>query len=383
MSDEDKSSKSEQPTDKRMDQAKNKGQVPRSQEINSWAMLFGMVMALIYIFPWTMNEIALLNLQFFQTPHTMPMDNDHIRFLFMDVGKSLGLILTPIFALFVVLGLTVSVLQTGWTFSFEKLELKLNALSPLTGVKKLVGTSAMVEFVKGLIKFIVVGTLVFAAALPLLADVELLPGFELMDILDRIRDIALLIVSLTLVIMTVVAALDFVYQKWKTKDDLKMSKNEVKDENKQSEGDPKVKARIAQIRMERAQQRIVAATIRADVVITNPTHFAVALKYDMDTMAAPRLVGKGMDELAKRMREAADEHDVPIVENPPLARAIYASVEIDQDIPPEQYQAVAEVISYVYRLKGRLPHDGTPLRPPAPFDELDPGDDTLAAASDW
>lgn len=355
MSDEDKSSKSEQPTDKRMDQAKNKGQVPRSQEINSWAMLFGMVMALIYIFPWTMNEIALLNLQFFQTPHTMPMDNDHIRFLFMDVGKSLGLILTPIFALFVVLGLTVSVLQTGWTFSFEKLELKLNALSPLTGVKKLVGTSAMVEFVKGLIKFIVVGTLVFAAALPLLADVELLPGFELMDILDRIRDIALLIVSLTLVIMTVVAALDFVYQKWKTKDDLKMSKNEVKDENKQSEGDPKVKARIAQIRMERAQQRIVAATIRADVVITNPTHFAIALKYELGEMDAPVCIAKGVDHLAFRIRGVAEEHDVPIVENPPLARALYDTVELDQEIPPEHFTAVAEIIGYIMRQRGDLP----------------------------
>jgi flagellar biosynthetic protein FlhB len=160
-----------------------------------------------------------------------------------------------------------------------------------------------------------------------------------------------------------------------------MSKNEVKDEVKNTDGDPKVKARIAQIRMERAQQRIIAATIRADVVITNPTHYAVALKYDMDTMPAPRLVGKGIDSLARRMREAADEHDVPIVENPPLARAIYAAVDIDQDIAPEQYQAVAEVISYVYRLKGRLPHDGQPLRPPGHFHELDPGEDALAAAA--
>ncbi len=381
MADSDDSEKSEKPTDKRMGDARNKGSVARSQEINSWAMLFGLTMALLYILPGTMENVVGLNKKFLQMPHTVPMDVDHIRFLFMDTIKDLGLFMIPLFSLFVVIGLAASVSQTGLTFSFEKFQLNLSVFSPVTGVKKIVGIKPLVEFGKSIVKFLLVGFVVVLSVVPMLADMALMPGFDVMVMLDRMRDIALVIVPLTLAIMTVVAVIDMIYQKWSTKDGLKMSKNEVKDEVKNTDGDPKVKARIAQIRMERAQQRIIAATIRADVVITNPTHYAVALKYDMDTMPAPRLVGKGIDSLARRMREAADEHDVPIVENPPLARAIYAAVDIDQDIAPEQYQAVAEVISYVYRLKGRLPHDGQPLRPPGHFHELDPGEDALAAAA--
>ena len=381
MADDDGGEKSEQPTNKRMGDARNKGNVARSQEINSWAMLFGLTLALLYILPWTMDKVTGLNKKFIQMPHTMPMDVDHIRFLFKDTLMDLGFFLIPVFSLFVVIGLVASISQTGFTFSFEKLQINPGAFSPRQGIKKIAGVKAMVEFGKSIVKFLIVGLVVTTAITPMVADLAIMPGFEMMVMLDRIRDIALVIIPLTLGIMTVVAVLDMIYQKWSTKDGLKMSKNEVSDEAKNTDGDPKVKARIAQIRMERAQQRIVAATIKADVVITNPTHYAVALKYDMDLMPAPRLVAKGIDSLAQRMREAADEHGVPIVENPPLARAIYAAVEIDHDIAPEQFQAVAEVISYVYRLNGRLPHDGQPLRPPAPFHELDPGEDALAAAA--
>ena len=151
-----------------------------------------------------------------------------------------------------------------------------------------------------------------------------------------------------------------------------MSKQEVKDEHRQLEGDPKVKARLAQIRQERQRERMIAAVTKADLVITNPTHFAVALKYDMTTMPAPILVAKGVDDLAMRIRETADENEVPIVENPPLARALYAAVELDESIPEHLYHAVAEVIGYVFRLKGKLPREG-PIRPPAPDWSLDPG----------
>jgi flagellar biosynthetic protein FlhB len=155
-------------------------------------------------------------------------------------------------------------------------------------------------------------------------------------------------------IMTVIAALDYAYQKWDHKEKLKMTKQEVKDERKQQDGDPKIKQRIAALRMERARERMMQAVAKADVVITNPTHYAIALKYDMDSMPAPILVGKGMDSLAIRIREIAEENDIPIVENPPLARALYAGVEIDEEIPAEHYHAVAEVIGYVFRLKGKM-----------------------------
>ena len=143
------------------------------------------------------------------------------------------------------------------------------------------------------------------------------------------------------------------YQRWSHKQKLKMTKQEVKDEHKEQDGDPKVKGRIRNLRLERHRQRMMTAVSKANVIITNPTHYAVALKYDMDSMAAPVLVGKGVDYLAKRMRQVAEIHEVPIVENPPLARALYATVDIDQEIPQEHYKAVAEVIGFVMRLKGK------------------------------
>jgi len=175
-------------------------------------------------------------------------------------------------------------------------------------------------------------------------------------VLDRIHEIALVIAAATVMVMTVIAALDFMYQRYNQYKNLRMTKQEVKDEHKQSEGDPHVKARIRRLRQERAQQRMMAAVPEADVVITNPTHYAVALEYKMETMPAPRLVAKGVDSLAQRIRETAEEHEVPLVENPPLARALYAAIELDEEIPAEYYQAVAEVIGYVMRLKGRLPN---------------------------
>jgi flagellar biosynthetic protein FlhB len=153
--------------------------------------------------------------------------------------------------------------------------------------------------------------------------------------------------------MTALAAADYIYQNWSHREKLKMSKQEVKDEHKEQDGDPKVKGRIRSLRIERHRQRMMLAVSKANVIITNPTHFAVALKYDMEAMAAPVVVGKGVDYLAKRMRQVAEIHEVPIVENPPLARALYAAVEIDQEIPQEHYKAVAEVIGFVMRLKGK------------------------------
>ena len=159
-----------------------------------------------------------------------------------------------------------------------------------------------------------------------------------------------------LMVLTVLAGLDYAYQRFHMLQSLRMTRREVKEEHKQSEGDPIIKARLRQIRMERARRRMMAAVPGASVVITNPTHFAVALQYDMGEAGAPRVVAKGADLIAQRIRTIAEENSVPIVENPPLARALYASVEIDREIPPEHYRAVAEIISYVYRLKGKLKH---------------------------
>ena len=177
-------------------------------------------------------------------------------------------------------------------------------------------------------------------------------GQDIRSTLKDIHELIVMILFLVILVMGALAAVDFIYQNWSHKEKLKMSKQEVKDEHKEAEGDPKVKGKIRQLRLERHRHRMIAAVQKASVIITNPTHFAVALQYDVDKMAAPVVVAKGVDFLAKRMRQVAEAHDVPIVENPPLARALHAAVEVDQEIPTEHYKAVAEVIGYVMRLKG-------------------------------
>jgi flagellar biosynthetic protein FlhB len=188
-----------------------------------------------------------------------------------------------------------------------------------------------------------------------MTDMSLFIDRSVGDMLDRLLTISVWFTLAAVGVMTAISALDYSYQKAKSIKQMKMSKQEIKDENKQSEGDPQVKARIRQIRSERAQQRMMASVPDADVIVTNPTHYAIALKYKMQEMQAPILVAKGVDEVAARIRKCGEENDIPIVENPPLARALFASVEIDEEVPAEHYMAVAEVIGYVMRMRGELP----------------------------
>ena len=373
MADEDKSSKTEQPTGKRLGDAANKGNVARSMEIGNFAALAAAAASLVFLAPWMMKRVTLLSVSFISDAHLYPTDSEHIRLLMVHVLAEMGIIIAPIAILFYVIGLVSNLAQVGWNFSWEKLEFKFSMLSMIAGLKRMFGPHALVEFVKGVLKISLVGVIFGFVLIPRMRDIDVMPSFTIDAMLERIGDISFIFIILAAAVMVVVAAADFAWQKFEHIQNLMMTKQEVKDEHKQSEGDPKVKQRIAQLRHERAQQRMMAAVARADVVITNPTHYAVALCYDMDNMAAPKLVGKGVDDIAMRIREVADENKIPIVENPPLARAIYAAVELDQEIPPKYYQAVAEVISYVFRLTGRLARQpGERLVAPKPDWSLDP-----------
>jgi len=367
MADESDEEKTEVPTGKRLGDAKNKGNVAQSQEIQSWAVLLAATIFLGTVIPGFMRHVATVNLNFIEKPHAFPLTPNDFQSLFKEVGMEIGVVLVPLMLAFLAVGIAVQISQVGWSVSMEKFDIKLNKFSPIKGAKKIFGLRALVEVGKGIVKLGIVGTVAFIVVAPMLGDVELLPAFEMMHTLNRIKEIALVILVVSVMIMTVIAALDFIYQKWDHKEKLKMSKQEVKDERKQQDGDPKIKQRMAALRMERQRERMMQAIGKADVIITNPTHYAFALQYDMDTMPAPVLMGKGVDSLALRIREIAEENDIPIVENPPLARALYAGVEIDEEIPAEHYHAVAEVIGYVFRLKGRMPK-AEPENNPTPDD---------------
>lgn len=360
MAEEDDSQKTEDPTDKRKAKSREEGQVASSQEIKSWAALLGGAFGLLVLAPGIATNVRMLGNKFIEQPHAIPLDKNHFHFLLAETLFDLSLIMAPILLLLLLLGVVSNVIQTGLVWAPKKIAPKVSNISLLKGVKRMFSLRSLNEFAKGILKLTLVTIVGLSVAAPFMTDLSLFMERHLTDTLDRLLIISVWFTLASVGVMSAIAALDFAYQRYSHIKQMKMSKQEVKDENKQSEGDPQVKARIRQIRAERAQQRMMASVPEADVVVTNPTHYAIALKYNMQEMQAPRLVAKGVDSLAMRIREVADENDIPIVENPPLARALYAAVEIDDEVPAEHYMAVAEVIGYVMRMRGELPQEPGP-----------------------
>jgi len=224
----------------------------------------------------------------------------------------------------------------------------------LKGVKKLFSIQSVMNLLKGFAKLAIVGMIIGLVIWPKRTAIPQLAELQVSQMTFILLDWVTLVLVAVVAVMAIIAGLDYLFQYFQYMKKLRMTKQEVKDESKQSEGDPMVKGRLRQLRMEKARQRMMAAVPNADVVITNPTHFAVALEYNGTSMEAPKLTAKGVDAVAFRIRKVAEENKITIMENPPLARALYAGVEIDQEIPPEHYKAVAEVISYVMKLKGQM-----------------------------
>jgi flagellar biosynthetic protein FlhB len=356
MADEDDASKTEDPTDKKLADAHKKGQIASSQEVKNFGILIAATIALMSIAPSMLNNLRVTLFPFVEKPDAFSLDFETVRSVFLELILDLAWIMAPIFGLLIIAALFSNIIQSGMVWATEKIKPDLSKISFKKGVKRMFSINSFMEFTKGILKLLVVGLVAFGMVMPMLDDIRLMPQVDFLFSLERIHEIAIVLASGTIAVMAVIAGIDFTYQKYKFSKDQRMTKQEVKDEQKQSEGDPLVKGRIRQIRMERAKQRMMDAVPDADVIVTNPTHYSVALKYDMEEMAAPKLVAKGVDHLAFRIREVAKENDVPLVENPPLARALYAAVEIDEEIPGEHFQAVAEVIGYVMRLRGQLPN---------------------------
>jgi len=355
MAEEDDASKTEDPSAKKLSDARRKGQVAQSQEVKNWVVLLGGTGALIFLAPFMANSLRKLLFPFMEQPHAIDMDFTNLHRVFADMATDVGWIMAPVFLLLFVLAIAANVGQFGLILSGEKVKPDPTKISVIKGLGRMFSIRSTMEFIKGILKLLAVSTISLAMVIPVLGDLAIIPRIDFIHSLDRIHELAILIAAGTVGVMTIIAAIDFVFHKYKFTKDMRMTRQEVRDEQKQSEGDPQIKARIRKIRGERARQRMMAAVSEADVVVTNPTHYSVALAYKMEEMPAPKVVAKGVDHLAFRIREIAEANDVPLVENPPLARALYALVEIDEEIPPEHFKAVAEVIGYVMRLRGDLP----------------------------
>ncbi|HEY4135736.1 MAG TPA: flagellar biosynthesis protein FlhB [Alphaproteobacteria bacterium] len=352
--DNDDSQKTEEPSQKKLDEARKNGQVAVSRELNHWFMILGGTLFVTMFAPSTLLGIYKTSFRFIASPEDMPIEGGHMGELFSSLYTSVGLALFAPLGLLVVLALASGLVQTGVLFSAESIMPKLEKVSPMAGVKRLFSMKSIIEFLKGIVKIVVVGAVALMVVWPEFSLIDQLPTYSVPDLLHFIGHVATKLMIATLSIVTLIAGADVFYQRMAHIKSLRMSKQEVRDEMKQSDGDPMIKSRLRQLRMERARKRMMAAVPKATVIVTNPTHYAIALKYEHGSMEAPLLIAKGVDEVAMRIRAVATSHDIPIVENPPLARALYATVEIDRPIPAEHYKAVAEIIGYVMKLKRRM-----------------------------
>ena len=348
----DDAEKSEEPTQKRLDDAHKKGDVAKSQEVSAWFSMLGtgLVVAVLgsYVASGVMDNLR----GFFEHSHQLSIEGNALTQLWGKVGYAmLGVIILPMLAL-VVMAVFGNIVQHKFVFSTEPIKPKFSKVSPAKGFKRLFSKQSLVNFAKGLAKLGIVTSLLILILYPQRDKLDLMFGLEPSALLPMVRSLALQLVLGVIAIMTVVAAADFLYQRHTWHEKQKMSLKEIKEEFKQAEGDPTVKAKLRQIRMEKGRKRMMAAVPTSSVIVTNPTHYSVALKYEAG-MQAPICVAKGTDDAALRIRELGKEHDVPIVQNPPLARALYATVEVDDEVPEEHYKAVAEVIGYIMQLKNR------------------------------
>lgn len=350
--------KTEEPTAKRKSDARKEGQVAKSKEVSNCVMLFALFLILkIWVGNLGNGIIELFSAVYNKIPELSDFyvgdEGTGVWILLKQTLTQYLLIMLPIFFIAVFLAFVTDLLQVKWKPTRKPLQPKFNKLNPARGIKKLFSKSALVELAKSILKILMISYIVYST---LQKRVGYLLRFYNMPLMQGVRVVGDVTIEIGLKVCAfyiVIAALDYAYQKHKHHEDLKMTKQEVKDEFKNSEGDPKVKQKIRQKMMEASRRRMMNAVPRADVVITNPTHYAVALKYDPDKIDAPYIVAKGEDYLAQKIKEIARENHVEIVENKPLARMLYYNVEIGETVPPELFSAVAEVLAFVYSVQGR------------------------------
>ena len=340
--------RTEAATPRRLQRAREEGQVPVSRELATFAGLLSVTLALVMAGPGALHALALRLSVFLARANDLNLSAGTFRLAGVAwLGAAAPFVLAALLG-----GAGAVLLQTRFLLSSKAMRVDLSRISPRMGVKRLFGPDSLIEAGKSLVKIIIIGIVLWRV---LQADMPLLliaPRSDPSQLVGRAAGPVLHVLLVVLVAQAAIAAADFFWVSLRHSRGLRMSRHDILDEQKETEGDPRLKARLRQIRTVRARRRMLAAVPKATVVVTNPTHYAVALAYEREKNAAPRVVAKGLDSLAARIREVAEEHHVPIVTNPPLARALYR-VELDTDIPAELYQAVAEIIAYVWRLAGR------------------------------
>ncbi|UCD74457.1 MAG: flagellar biosynthesis protein FlhB [Phycisphaerales bacterium] len=352
---EDLGERTEEATPKRKEEAREEGNVSRSQDL-AGALVLLVATAATAVLAVRMLGQAKIALGAVLAGDTVanPLDPDETRGYIMYVGAAAIRVGAPILIVLWMAAYLSHFWQVGWLVAPKSLLPKFSKLNPISGFQRVFGISALVKAILDTLKVTIV---LIVAAWTILGSVDRIMLLPHLDILPALVEIGWMLLDLafrTLLVLLLLGVIDFVYQKWKGRHDLKMTKQQVKDELKQTEGDPETKRRRMRMAQQISAQRVSATVPKADVVVTNPDHVAVALQYDADEMSAPKVIAKGADYVAMRIRRIAIQHGIPIIQRPPLARALYKEVPVGQEVPPAFYQAVAEILAYVYRLSGRM-----------------------------
>ncbi len=351
MADTNDQEKTEKPTSKKYGKAREEGNVAKSQEVSSVFILIMSLGIFMIAGSWMMGSLSTFMSGIFGNIDTLNLDQESLRTFIATVFETIFLILMPLMLSVLVAGIAGNILQTGFMLNSKAFTPKFSKLNPISGLKKIVSLKSFTEVVKDIFKVLFIGVIAYYLIKNEIDKFPVLMHMSVIDIFTFIGSVAFKICFYVCLALVVLAILDFTYQRWQHEKDLMMTKQEIKEENKQSEGDPKVKGRIRQIQMETARRRMMEEVPDADVVVTNPTHIAIALKYDAENMMAPKVIAKGAEIIAENIKKIAKEHGIPIVEHKSLARTIYKIVELGDFIPANLYRAVAEILAYVYNLK--------------------------------
>jgi flagellar biosynthetic protein FlhB len=345
--------RTESPSAKRRDDFRKKGQVAQSREVQTAALFTVLLFFWMFYAPTFLSQINEMITTVWQTSGVYPVTASSLMQLAYYLGVSLALMLAPLFILALLVGFLATFVQIGWLFTTKPLTPDLTKLDPIKGMARFVSKRSLVELIKSLLKVGIIGWVAYKTIKGESEQALLLIEMPVNNTILYIARTAALILAKVAGIMIVLAILDYSFVRWEMEQKMKMTRQEQKEEMRETEGDPHIKSKIRSIQQQIARKRMMAAVPTADVVITNPTHIAVAIKYEPGKMDAPLVLAKGRELLAARIREIAREHSVPLVENPPVARLLHSKVEVGQTIPEELFKAVAEILAYVYSLKDK------------------------------
>ncbi|PHR29435.1 MAG: flagellar biosynthesis protein FlhB [Desulfotalea sp.] len=343
--------KTEAPSNKRREDFRKKGQVVQSKEVQTAALFTVVLLFWVFYLPNFWNKITVLVHTLWQSVGELEVNPASTMNLAAYLMEELAILMAPLFILVLLIAFFSSVFQFGWLLTTKPLIPDFSKMNPISGMGRFFSKKSIIEVVKSLLKVILIGYIGYSTVFNNFEEALILVDVSIVSAINFLGRIALIVFSKICALLIFLAFLDFMFLKWEMEEKMKMTKQEVKEEFKESEGDPHVKAQIRSIQQEMARKRMMADVPKADVIVTNPTHLSIAIQYDSANMAAPVIIAKGADFIAMRIRKIARENDIPIIENPPVARLLH-NLDIGEHIPEDLFKVVAEILAHVYSLKG-------------------------------